>query len=870
MAPSLLDGLACLASALLVVHAAGAADVAPAGAAPAPAVGGASRSMDLHFAASWELGFAGREFPGCRCSGVWEVFRDVLNWTLAHVPGEADGGSSFGDAQRVDRLCNTYAEPLILASMAEGGLQATARLQEPFDRHACTAGLATAFALCAASHARLAWAQAREAEGELRRGESDAAVEAIESSNNWDEVNWQIAFSTWLHHLPSNCDHSHACLAYLDAFLAAAALRGCGHCLEGSLWPVEAAEISENAIRWLRLLHLSPRMLPPPRWRGPAPAARVRQRLPVGASGVFAGILRNAPDDASGASGLVHGLSVAWAEELAATEGPSSGLAAKHFSHIFGPLLRPWEFAMRGPLNVRVKAHAGDFAGPRAGLKFFVYELPGAAHGEPLAVLHGRLRESVPFPSVCDFALSPCTELRAEGGAFAGYRPYAGEATFLAKLLDAPVGVIVDDPAEATFFVVPFLSSTWCFLGAPKCWVRCGGQRPLNVLRPLLRYYNASTAHRHLFLGSDSTGDLPTDLQMQPTMLSYGPNPCDGDDAGHVIMPAPVTDELPLLGPREFLSKDLFAFAADGIGGRPFRLEAIGELERWQQRFPHLFVVARRATQEQGRAGPDAFRRSSAEWAHEMRRAVFCPVLPGDNTFRMRLFHAVLAGCVPVVILFPGGSWYRNHGPSVERSLPFTVRHHGRQFVNWRGLAVELPHYPEEESFGAWAKRLVPSLLQLEASELQERQRRLAEAAAVLRWDFGGTRPDAFTALLDELVARTRAPALAALECFDPRERFGTNRSISGALAVAREENEIFGIVACCPAPAPAQIESCDIAAGETCVRFVDERLAAEEFSPSEFDLRKRQRANMRSHLKAMFDTGHRFDEVVPEDDLCR
>ncbi|CAE8608279.1 unnamed protein product, partial [Polarella glacialis] len=44
------------------------------------------------------------------------------------------------------------------------------------------------------------------------------------------------------------------------------------------------------------------------------------------------------------------------------------------------------------------------------------------------------------------------------------------KATFLAKLLSAPDGVIVDDPAEATYFVVPFLSSTWCFLAAPKCW----------------------------------------------------------------------------------------------------------------------------------------------------------------------------------------------------------------------------------------------------------------------------------------------------------------------------------------------------------------------------------------------------------------
>ncbi|OLQ11264.1 hypothetical protein AK812_SmicGene4947 [Symbiodinium microadriaticum] len=49
--------------------------------------------------------------------------------------------------------------------------------------------------------------------------------------------------------------------------------------------------------------------------------------------------------------------------------------------------------------------------------------------------------------------------------------------------------------------------------------VRCGAHRPLNALLPLLTYFNASTAHRHIFLATDSTGDLPQDLQMQSTVL---------------------------------------------------------------------------------------------------------------------------------------------------------------------------------------------------------------------------------------------------------------------------------------------------------------------------------------------------------------
>ncbi|CAJ1417304.1 unnamed protein product, partial [Effrenium voratum] len=121
----------------------------------------------------------------------------------------------------------------------------------------------------------------------------------------------------------------------------------------------------------------------------------------------------------------------------------------QHFETIFGRLGRPWEIQARGPLGVHVQAHKDDFRGKRSRLRFYVYNLPGAVHSEPLAQLHGRLREAVPRPATCDFGLSPCTELRGEGGVFNGYRPYAAEATFLAKLLSGPDEVIVEDPHEA-------------------------------------------------------------------------------------------------------------------------------------------------------------------------------------------------------------------------------------------------------------------------------------------------------------------------------------------------------------------------------------------------------------------------------------
>ena len=40
---------------------------------------------------------------------------------------------------------------------------------------------------------------------------------------------------------------------------------------------------------------------------------------------------------------------------------------------------------------------------------------------------------------------------------------------------------------------------------------------------------------------------------------------------------------------------------------------------------------------------------------------------------------------------------------------------------------------------------------------------------------------------------------LQAQECFDPRERFNTEQCLSGTENLAREETEIYGVIACCP-----------------------------------------------------------------------
>ena len=274
----------------------------------------------------------------------------------------------------------------------------------------------------------------------------------------------------------------------------------------------------------------------------------------------------------------------------------------QHIEEIFG-FFGDERTKSRGIRGLEVSSHPDDFKGKRSQLRFYVYDLPRAANRKVLEQLHGQMREKEHIPALCNLGLSQCVETHNTHGSFNTVRPFVAEATFLAKLLSGPSHIFVA-PEDASYFVVPFLSSLWCTLSAPFCWVRCSAQRPLNALLPFLTFYNASTAHRHLFLGSDSLGDLPQDLQMQPLILHYGPSPCGAhpDTFGPIILPPTITEDLPAHLGRWDFSKDLLLFMADGISERPFRSDVFQELSKWQRRLPHLFAVSRREPDKREKA----------------------------------------------------------------------------------------------------------------------------------------------------------------------------------------------------------------------------------------------------------------------------
>eukprot|EP00435_Cladocopium_sp_Y103_P035407 s2417_g9.t1 len=269
--------------------------------------------------------------------------------------------------------------------------------------------------------------------------------------------------------LPEDCANRTACLPYLEALLAYPIMIQAAPCLEDSRWPITQEEVHDNSIRWLLWLWARGADSPPPYWRGQSGTLRVRHPLQYEAAGAFAGKRRSVPGDSTGATSLLKSVAKSW-DPSGSQKFDDLSLRQQHFESIFGDMGRPWQTKTRGPMTIQTKVHPDDFKGPRSSLRFFIYDLPPAAHAEALVQLHGRIREAAQHPATCNFGMSPCVEMRGEGGAFTGYRPYAAEVTFLSKLLSAPDEVIVEDPRQASYFIVPFLSSTWCFISAPKTW----------------------------------------------------------------------------------------------------------------------------------------------------------------------------------------------------------------------------------------------------------------------------------------------------------------------------------------------------------------------------------------------------------------
>lgn len=419
-------------------------------------------------------------------------------------------------------------------------------------------------------------------------------------------------------------------------------------------------------------------------------------------------------------------------------------------------------------------------------LRVYIYPLDRRFNGE---ILNRLQMGGWATGSECDYGLTPCTEA-AWNGLFSVFRQFATEVLVLLKFLAAPVGVLTADPLEADLLLVPYLAKSDCAeagtAGREPCWGTCKCSTAMRYLfQELQAQYSWATRGRHLFLGTGDAPDLPLQVQLQPLLLSLGPSYC----GGHIVVPSPNLD--PALQPggvaeRKELSgrapeRHLLALWFGSLSNQ-WRSLAVAQLSEYALRPDARPVALHSITTDyeardlwstpQGHGPPLVL--------EQMLRSVFCPVLKGDWTHQKRLFDAVLTGCIPVVIAFPSHrpgkvSWWRAGGPPVENMVPFP------EDVDYRRLVLEVPERELMEG------RFVDAMLHLSESEVRARQEAMREFRQLLRFDFTGSGPDAFTM------------TVRAVHRFLRQNASEFNCGVPDVLP-----DTMYGGIACCPVAAPA------------------------------------------------------------------
>eukprot|EP00929_Paragymnodinium_shiwhaense_P015444 TRINITY_DN123535_c0_g1_i1.p1 TRINITY_DN123535_c0_g1~~TRINITY_DN123535_c0_g1_i1.p1 ORF type:complete len:905 (-),score=169.00 TRINITY_DN123535_c0_g1_i1:105-2819(-) len=402
------------------------------------------------------------------------------------------------------------------------------------------------------------------------------------------------------------------------------------------------------------------------------------------------------------------------------------------------------------------------------GLKIYVYELPDLFHEDLVAEME---EEAKAAGSNCDFMLSACTEKRHVGD-FSTARQWGAEVVILRKFLANPNRVY--DPEIADVFVVPYLAGTACRLGGHH--IRCTTSLTNAKIFKHLPHYNLAKRHRHLFLASMDAHSLPLVIQAQQLFVSYGA--LARDHPGNVIVPPSVAEaefqpgtfedvplekrdllfwlaQTPNNAVRFLLQRQLIAF--DEVMPQAERERLFG-LEGQGRILVHVMGRNKHNTSEGGAVHGSPSPKSMLE---EMKRAVFCPAPPAENSAAgtKRFFDVLLAGCIPVVISFStvwgsGVSWWRRDGAPIEWAMPFPWE------IDWRRLVVEVPIEDLERD-----NQFVKKVLLVSQEEREAKRRYLLEVRDRLVYDFQGGTRDAFSLFMDGLrAALKRLEAVSTIQ----------------------------------------------------------------------------------------------------------
>lgn len=143
----------------------------------------------------------------------------------------------------------------------------------------------------------------------------------------------------------------------------------------------------------------------------------------------------------------------------------------------------------------------------------------------------------------------------------------------------------------------------------------------------------------------------------------------------------------------------------------------------------------------------DSRGRATVEW---MQRSRFCLCPPGDVPYNKRYFTALLAGCVPVVFSFksqlgPLRNWWKPlKGPGHADINPFHDQ------INHSSLAVEV--VVDEKDLAGSIEHFLDDLRQVPDEVVEAKQRAIERVRHLLLFDMTGSREDAFTCALRQLL----------------------------------------------------------------------------------------------------------------------
>ncbi|CAE7530009.1 GT13 [Symbiodinium natans] len=426
--------------------------------------------------------------------------------------------------------------------------------------------------------------------------------------------------------------------------------------------------------------------------------------------------------------------------------GPTDDYAGAQFHNIFGRVL----------CSPSIHSNPEDFQGEAAGLKIFVQTMPSLLNSDRLVIANlVRLAHNYS----CDPGLFLCKEPHWNG-AWSAWRQHMGEVVLLQKFLTAPPEVFVESADDADIILIPTLSqlvSSWyIFRQVPQS---C----PRHMLHWLKHLESKRAAHVFLFadhlisLRQNDMGGLNCMPALRPDniFISHG---TERMSPAHIAMPSIVAE--PELQPSVILpadeNRDVFLFYGETTDCcHPVRQHFYDVLtsdqgvslcgptciveKRWREP-PHRGVEMSKKTHGSSSGG-------AIDLIQVMQQTIFCPMGPGDVPHRHKFYQAFLAGCIPVLFDFPSyfpgqRSWWKEYGSPFLLSVPFP------EDIPYNDIVVIIPC---TENYTQSAINMLLKLRAMPVQDISRRQRLLRDYRHFLGYQWDGSRPDAFTAIMQRI-----------------------------------------------------------------------------------------------------------------------